>query len=448
MSPAASSSAASSSLAATVGRVAPWQFLHRGLTALLPLVLATWFGRSAATDLYNLLAALFTLAGSLVFASFQDSALVPIVIDVQRREPGELPRLAGALYTYTLLLASALALLIGVGAWLWFRGRGPAAPLVVPMVIGFACYLPMLALRSLSAALLAARFRFLPDAFAGASGVVVTLSIIALKLGPGAGLALVPFALAAGEFVAVVWLLVALRRVGVRLAPTLARPAPLLRFVRLVGAEIGGSVVVRVNPLVDQMMARALGIAGGGTMLRLSGDLASFPASLLGSTFLSVLLSHLAAAGADGRRVELMGTVTRSVRVVAVLFGITALGLFLVRTPLVGLVYGRGAMDAAALVRMAHLLPYHLLGLAPFGITLVLARAHVSIGNSRILVGMGALNAAANLALNLAFVGSLGLEGIALATSVVSGVVALVFWLRLRARLRLPVPAAQQRRRA
>ncbi|HET6149703.1 MAG TPA: lipid II flippase MurJ [Polyangia bacterium] len=432
------------SLSATVRRVAPWQAAHRGLTALLPLLLATWFGRSVETDLYNLLAALFTLAGSLVFASFQDSALVPIAIDVQRHEPAQYPRFVGALFTYTALLASALALLIGAGAWLWFRGRaGAGAPLLAPMVAGFAIYLPILALRSLAAALLAARFRFLPDAFAGGIGVLVTLAIISCTR--GAGLWPVPFALAAGELAAAAWLTATLHGTGVRVAPTLARPAPLLRFVGLVWSEIGGATVVRVNPLVDQMMARALGIVGGGTMLRLSGDLASFPAALLSSTFLSVLLSHLAAAGADGRRHELRRTVTGTVRAVAVVFGAAALALFVVRVPLVALAYGRGAMDAAALARMAHLLPYHLVGLVPFGILLVLARAHVSIGNSRILVSMGALNAAANLALNLAFVGPLGLEGIALATSVVNGLVAWVFWIRLRARLRA---AAPQRRRA
>ena len=425
-----------SSLAATVGRVAPWQVLYRGLTALVPLLLAAWFGRSAETDLYNLFAALFTLAGSLVFASFQDSALVPIVVDVQRRDPAQMPRLAGALVAYTTLIASALALVIGVGVWLWFRAHvtGSAAALVVPMAIGFSIYLPFLALHSLAAALLAARFRFLPDALAGAGGVGVTLLIAALVRSHGLGL--MPFALAGGELVAAVGLMVALRRSGLPIVPTLARPGALKRFVRLVSSEIGGSAVVRINPLVDQMMARALGIVGGGTMLRLSGDLSSFPASLLSSTFLSVLLSHLAAAGAEGRRFELRRTVVRSVLAVAVLFGVVALALGALRVPLVTLVYGRGAMDAAALARIAHLLPYHLIGLVPFGIVLVLARAHVSLGNSRILVGMGALNAAANLALNAVFARWLGLEGIALATSAVNVVVAWVFWIRLGRRLR------------
>lgn len=426
----------SASLMATVGRIAPWQVLYRGLTALLPLLMAAWFGRSAETDLYNLFAALFTLAGSLVFASFQDSALVPIVVDVQRRDPAQLPRLAGALIAYTTLIASGLALLIGTGVWLWFRAHvtGSAASLVVPMAVGFSIYLPFLALHSLAAALLAARFRFLPDALAGAGGVAVTLLIAAL--GRGHGLGLIPFALAGGELVAAAGLLITLRRSGLPIQLTLARPGALKRFVRLVSSEIGGSAVVRVNPLVDQMMARALGIVGGGTMLRLAGDLSSFPASLLSSTFLSVLLSHLAAAGADGRRFELRRTVVRSVLGVTLVFGAVALALALLRVPLVTLVYGRGAMDAAALARIAHLLPYHLVGLVPFGIVLVLARAHVSLGNSRILVGMGVLNAGANLVLNIVLSHWLGLAGIALATSAVNVVVAWLFWVRLGHRLR------------
>ena len=434
------------SIASTVGRIAPWQVLYRALTALLPLLLASWFGRSVETDLYTLFAALFTLAGSLLFSSFQDSALVPIVVDVQRRDPAQLPRLAGALAAYTLLIATALALVIGTGAWLWFRTRvtGSAAALVAPMAIGFSIYLPFLALRSLAAALLAARFRFLPDALAGAAGVTVTLAIaVAVR---GHGLGPIPFALAGGELVAALGLIVTLHRSGLPMARTLtlARPAALIRFARLVSAEIGGSVIVRANPLVDQMMARALGIVGGGTILRLSGDLATFPASLLSSTFLSVLLSHLAAAGADGRRLELRRTVVRSVLVVAGVFGGVALALWALRAPLVALVYGRGAMDAAGLARMAHLLPYHLVGLVPFGIVLVLARAHVSLGNSRLLVSVGVLNAGANLALNIIFVRFLGLEGIALATSVVSALVAWVFWIRLGRTLRAAEPQRQR----
>jgi putative peptidoglycan lipid II flippase len=165
---------------------------------------------------------------------------------------------------------------------------------------------------------------------------------------------------------------------------------------------------------------------------------------LLSSTFLSVLLSHLAAAGADGRRFELRRTVVRSALAVGALFGVLALALCAVRVPLVALIYGRGVMDAAGLARVAHLLPYHMIGLVPGGILLVLVRAHVSLGNSRILVSMGALNAGANLVLNLVLVRVLGLEGIALATSGVNVVVAWVFWIRLGRCLRAAEPRRQR----
>jgi putative peptidoglycan lipid II flippase len=424
------------SLAATVAHAAPWQAASRASTALLPILVASWFGRSAATDLYNLLTALFVLAGSMVFGCFQDSALVPIVVDVERREPAQLPRLAGALYAYTAVIATALAAAIGAGVWLWFRARLPGAPgpLLAVMAVGFALHLPLLALRSLSAALLAARFSFVPDAIAGAAGVAVTLVVAASCRGLGPGV--VPLAIAGGELVAVVLLLAAVRRSGLRVAPTWERPAALARFVRLVGAEIGGAAVVRVNPVIDQMVAQALGVVGGGTMLRLAGDLAGAPAALLGATFLSALLSHLAAAGAEGRRRDLRRTVIRSTLLVAGALAVAAAAMFLARVPLVRVVYGRGAMDAAALARIAHILPYHLIGLPPFGIILVLARAHVSLGNSRILVRMGVLSAASNLVLNLALARFLGLEGVALATSLVNVVVATAFWVRFRARLR------------
>jgi putative peptidoglycan lipid II flippase len=426
---------------ASVGRTAPWQILSRAGTALLPILLATWYGRSEATDLYNLMAALFVLAGSLVFGCFQDSALVPIVVDVERREPELLPRLAGALFTYTLLIAGAVAALIGAGAWLRFHARASAAvaPLVSVMALGFSLQLPFLALRTLAASLLQARFRFLPDVVASGVNVAVTVAVAA-----GAhrfGLGVVPFAIAGGELAALIVLVAALHRSGLSVRPTWARPAPLARFVRLVSAEIGGAAVVRVNPIVDQAVAAGLGVIGGGTMLRLSGDLAGFPASLAGSAFLSVLLSHLAAAAVEGRKDQIRRTVAGSALVVAGTMALAAAALFVLRVPLVHLVYGRGAMDAAGLARIAHILGYHLLGLPPFGALLVLARAHVSLGNSRMLVGAGLLSATSNLALNLILAPLLGLEGIALSTSIASLLVAGLFWQRLQIRLRAPLPA-------
>jgi putative peptidoglycan lipid II flippase len=97
-------------------------------------------------------------------------------------------------------------------------------------------------------------------------------------------------------------------------------------------------------------------------------------------------------------------------------------------------------MDGPGVERMVQLLPYHLAGLAPFGALLVMARAHVAMQNSRIMLSMGVLNAALNAGLNVALLPWLGLEGIALSTSCTYAVVAIVFAVRFHLRLRT-VPA-------
>jgi peptidoglycan biosynthesis protein MviN/MurJ (putative lipid II flippase) len=88
-------------------------------------------------------------------------------------------------------------------------------------------------------------------------------------------------------------------------------------------------------------------------------------------------------------------------------------------------------MDPAGVDRIATILPWALLGAAPFGALLVLARAHVACQNSRIMPSMGILNSCLNAAFNALFVGVLGLRGIALSTSLTYVVVAIVFWIRL-----------------
>jgi putative peptidoglycan lipid II flippase len=148
-----------------------------------------------------------------------------------------------------------------------------------------------------------------------------------------------------------------------------------------------------------------------------------------------VLLTHLSQDFAAGDLRRLRATLSRALATVVAVLGLATALIWVARRPLLHLVFGHGAMDWAGVERMAHLLPYHLVGVVPFGVLLVLARAHVATQNSRIMISMGVLNAALNAGLNFALLPSLGLEGIALSTSCTYAVVAGVFWIRLRARL-------------
>ncbi len=414
----------------------PLQVLAKGVEALFPLLLTLWFGRNELTDVYYFAWAIFALAGSLVFSAFQDSAVVPVLAELRLSQPALVPIVRGSLLAHTVALGAALAAAVGAVAACWFSVRyaGPARSIALEAIAPFGVYLVALSVKTFLASMLSAEHSYRPQPVAAALGALVTLAVVAMGRGALSVVA-IPLGSAAGEAVAVATLAFASFRAGLRVTPTFARPEPVRRIARLVASEVGGGAVTRVNPVVDQLMAAFTGIAGGGTLLKLSNDIATVPTSLLQGALLPVLLTHLSEHAAGRDLDGLRATLRRTLVIVSAAMLSSAAVLWAVRAPLLRILLAHGAMDADGIDRMAQILPYHLVGLAPFGALLVLARAHVAIQNSRIMVAMGVLNALLNVGLNAALVRGLGLEGLALATSLTYACVALVFGARLRARL-------------
>ncbi len=425
------------SIARTALLTLPAQVAFRGIEALLPLFLVYWFGRSRDTDVYNYVFAVFSFAGSLVFSAYQDSALVPILKEERLLRPGGVPRLTGALLAYTWLVGGAIAVLVGAGAALTFafRFEGGALSLALRMVVPFSCFLVAMSTRTFFSTLLAVEGRYVVQPVASCLGMVTNLGVVAALHG-GIGVSVVPLGALAGELVAsglLGWAVVRWLGVGIRLCWD--RPPALMSFSRLIVAEVGGGTVTRINPVVDQLMAGAAGVVGGGTLLRYSGDVATLPTSLLQAALLPVLLSHLSEDFAHRDLSRVRHTVVRSLAVVGAILVVASLGLWALAGPLLRAVFLHGQMDEAGVTRMIRIFPYHVVGLAPFGALLVLARAHVALRNSTIMVSMGLLNALSNIAFNVVLVRWIGLEGLALSTSCVHAVVAIVFWFRFESRL-------------
>ncbi|HEY1956536.1 MAG TPA: lipid II flippase MurJ [Polyangiaceae bacterium] len=417
------------------------QVVFRGGDAALPLLLAMWFGRSSATDVYFFSWAAFAFAGSLVFSVYQDSAIVPILTDLRVR--GDRDELAaktrGSLLAHTLVLGGALSAVIGMLAVGTFAMRydGADLALAAKMVPLFCLYLVALSVRTFLVAVLNAEHRYLAHPMAGAASIAVTIGMIA-ALHRSAGMLVVPAAALAGELVSIGILgQLTIGNLGLKMPLTFERPEPVMRFVKLAASETGGGALTRINPVFDQLMAGFAAVMGGGTLLRYSSDVSSVLTSLLQASLLPVLLSVLsqeaASAGRDG---EFRGTVNRSL---AWSFGLLAAAsalVYAIRGPLLRAVFLRGEMDAGGVDRMIEILPYHLVGIAPFGALLVLARAHVALKNSRIMLSMGVLNASLNILFDVALVKPLGLRGLALSTSLTHTAVAVVFWLRLESALK------------
>jgi putative peptidoglycan lipid II flippase len=423
-------------LGRAVAGLLPLQLVVKAVEASFPLLLAVWFGRSALTDVYTLAWAVFALAGSLVFSAFQDSAVVPVLAELRLSQPALVPVVRGSLLAHTLVLGGALAVAFGgaTAAWLSFHYTGEARSLALASVPAFGVHLVALSVRTLLASLLHAEHRYTPLPLASATGAVVTVAVLATTH-TSLSIVAIPVASAAGETVAAAVLAGRAQAAALDVTLNLSRPEPVRRIARLVASEVSGGAVTRLNPIVDQVMASLAGVVGGGTMLRLAGDVASVPTSLLQAALLPVLLTHLSeqVAARDAARVR--ATLQRTLAVIACVMVLATAALWTVRAPLLALLFEHGAMDTRGVAAMARILPFYLVGLAPFAALLVLVRAHVALQNSRIMFAMGVLNALLNLGFDAALVRGFSLEGLALATSVTHAAIAAILAVRLRAPL-------------
>jgi len=425
------------SIARTAALLLPVQLTFRAGEAALPVLLAAWFGRSEATDLLFLFSVSFAFAGSLVSGGFQDSVLVPIVADVRRSDPGAVQAVASALLGHVLVAATALSGVLGVAsvAWAHLRVAAPLLGTAAALSLCFGLHLVAVGVRSLLVAFLNAQGRYLAHPLASGSGYGLALAGIALGR-HALGVVAVPLSLLAGEALAICLLAPFARlALGLRLRPSLARPEPVRRFFRLVSSDVAGATLTRINPVIDQLVAATAGVVGGGTILRYSMEVGAVPTTLLQATVLPVLLGRLSAQAADdpGRGFE--GTVRSTLAISGLLLGALAAALVLARRLVVRAVFLHGQMDADAVDSMASVLPWAVAGSVPFGALLVLARAHVALQNTRIMLPLGMLNAALNLALDLVLVRVAGLQGIACATSLVHLAIAAIFWQAMRRRL-------------
>lgn len=421
-------------LARTALLLLPLQVVCRAGEVLWPLLLAAWFGRSPRTDLYFLCAAVYVFAAALLAGAFQDSALTPVLLQIARREPAQLPRVAGAVLGHTLAAGVILAIVTGALAAIGFTlfRPGPLLPLALTLVASFSVYLVAVVARGFHAGVLNAFGRYGAQPVASGAGMIATIGLVAAARGR-LGVAAVPLALLAGELVALAILAALVRRwLDLRLVPSLERPAPVRRLFSLLGFEVVGNAVTRLNPVVDQLVAALSPIVGAATILRYASDVASVPNSILQAILFPVLLSRLSLEGGSGRLAEFRATLGRALVAVCGALALASALLVAFRGPVFRLLFLHGDMDAAGVERMAALAPYALAGVPSFGALLVLARAHVALQNGRVMLAVGVANAALNALLDLVLFPVLGLGGILLATGVVHTAVAAALGLLLR----------------
>jgi len=404
--------------------------LSRALGLAREIVIGAVFGTSAEYDAYLAAARIPDLLFSLMAGGALASAFIPPLAGYFARDDAEGGwRLASAVVNLVLV---ALTLAAGL-AW-------AVAPALVATVLAPGFPPPQQALTvSLMRMMLVAPVLF------GVSGVVMGIlntrqhfvlpalapSLLNLSLIAAAGLLASRMgarALALGYVVGAVLHLAVqlpgLPRVGARYHPVFTLSDPGVREVlRLMAPRVLGLAAVHLNFLVNTNIASRLG-EGAVSALNYAWLLMLLPQGVFAQAVATAAFPTFAEQAARGERASMRHTLATTLRMVFFVTVPAAMGLLVLRRPLVALLFERGAFQAASTDAVAWALAFYALGLVGHAGVEIVVRAFYALHDTWTPVWVGGLAMSLNVVLSLTLPGVfawMGLPahgGLALANSV------------------------------
>jgi putative peptidoglycan lipid II flippase len=303
--------------------------------------------------------------------------------------------------------------------------------------------LPFLTLVALAAAcmgMLNSLHRFFIPALSPAMFNVGTIvcAFLLVPLMPSLGLPAIT-AIAIGSIVggiaqlAVQWPV--LRREGFRYQPVLDWNDPGLRRVLvLMGPGTIGLAATQVNVFVNTVLATGEG-TGAVSWLNYAFRLMYLPIGLFGVSIATATLPTVSRHAAQGDEAAARRTIADGLSLMLMLNVPATVGLVVLATPIVRVIFERAAFSAADTVATAIAVQFYALGLVGYSIVRIASPVFYALGQNRTPVIVSGITVLANALLNVALVRVMGYRGLALGTSIAALFNATLLMVFLRRRL-------------
>ncbi|MDP6351768.1 MAG: murein biosynthesis integral membrane protein MurJ [Alphaproteobacteria bacterium] len=421
--------------AATVGA---YTLASRVLGFLRDILIASFLGASAGGDAFFVAFKLPNLFRRLFAEGAFNLAFVPLFAGKLRRQGRAAAKAFAAdslaVLLWTLLVLVALAQLFM--PWVMivfapgFMGDAAKFDLTVHLSRLTFPYLLFLSLAALLGGLLNSLDKF---AAAAATPILLNLCLIGALLGFGGWAETPAHALAWGVAVAgaaqFLWLAWHCHRVGMLPPLPVPRLTPEVRRLLIVMAPAAlGAGVQQINLVVDMIIASLLP-GGSVSYLYYADRVVQLPLGVIGVAIGTVLLPTLARQVSGGETLAARDSQNRALEFALLLTLPAAAALIVIATPVIGVLFERGAFDPAATAASAGALAAYASGLPAFVLIKVLAPGYFARSDTRTPLKIAALCLVVNVALNLALMGPLAHVGIALASALSSWLnVALLAW--------------------
>ncbi|PYN21604.1 MAG: murein biosynthesis integral membrane protein MurJ [Candidatus Rokuibacteriota bacterium] len=410
-----------------LGGIAGATLLSRLLGFVRDMVVARAFGAGPITDAFFVAFRIPNILRRLLAEGALSTAMIPVFTEYASiRERPDLLRMLRAVLGLALLALTVTTVLGMLGA-----------PYILPVIApGFASdpsqaaltvfltrvmfpYLLLVGLAAMATGVLNSQGRFFAGAIGPAVlnvGMIAAVVLLARQLEPPI------LSLAIGVLVGGIGQLLVqipgLSACGLLVAPSgELRHAAIARVTRLLLPAVFGLAAVQVMVFVNTLLASLLP-SGSISYLYYADRVMEFPLGVFGIALASASLPVMSrqAAGKDHR--ALAGTLNFALRLALYVSLPATVGLVMLRTPIVRVLFERGRFGAAETSATADALAWYAVGLVAFAGSRIAAQAFYALGEAGTAVKWGIVSVAANVAAAAVMMGPLGHAGLAGASSV------------------------------
>jgi putative peptidoglycan lipid II flippase len=404
-----------------IASLASATLVARGVGTFNQVVISDHFGAGAAMDAYFAAVAGPTLFATLVVSALE-SAVIPtytkLVAAGREREASDV---MSTLLNLVMLLLTALTAAMVVFPQYTVLAFAPGLPrgtvaigvTLVPWI------LPTMMLNTyigFTNAVLNATRTFALPAFAV---VVVPIAMLVATLVLGATLGIVALALGSlvGTVLQCLIMLALVRGARLRYRPVLGLGHRDVRLaLRQFWPMLAGAMIAQANPVVDQMVASALG-TGGISWLNYATKITSIPVSVIFVAGGRAVFPYFSRQVADRDFDGLKKTLRFFCWLIGLITLATSLVFIVLARPIVAFILRHGAFSAHDAAMTAAVLVGFSLGLCPMALGFMIPRVFNAMHRSDVLFKAAAATMALNVALDILLAQFFGVPGIAIGTS-------------------------------
>ena len=199
----------------------------------------------------------------------------------------------------------------------------------------------------------------------------------------------------------------------------------LRQMLKLVLPGILGLAVVQINVLVDNKLASHLE-EGSISALQFAIRLFQLPLGVFAVAISTAIFPRL-----SGIAKNALPPLRQGVLLCALILIPASVGLWILAEDLIRLLFEHGAFTPDDTARTLHALQFYVIGLVPYGLVTVLTRAFYSLKDGKSPVIISATAVAVNVIFALLLVGSMGVGGLALSTSIAGWAQLALTWIQL-----------------